>query len=193
MEHFHLVASGVDPVPLLLALKQQPHLWNQFPFRTQSPQSPHREAQDIIVRAQVPGGADGRECVWYPAWPGLPPLRGMVFGLLTQVQGVRLGRVLITRLDPGGQISPHRDYGPAADGYADTEPYWQRFHWCLQADEGSLFGAGEEVVRMHPGDVWWFDGGQRHWVQNTGQVPRLHVIVDVHSSEEVADGALLSG
>lgn len=188
MQYFQRIAAGVDVVPVLLQLKQARQLWDRDPFRTAAPQSPHREAHDIICRAQVPGGSDPRECVWYTAWTALPALRPHVVGLMARVEGLRLGRVLVTRLVPGAQIYPHRDYGPQADGYMDIEPYWSRFHLCLDADAGSVFGAGTDVVSMAPGEVWWFDGGQQHWVANDGQVDRLHLIVDIHCGGAAYDG-----
>lgn len=180
MRHFVQLALGFDPTMVLCQLAQQSQWWNQYPFRTQSAQSPHREAEDIILCAQTPETMehDPRECVFYPAWQAFETTHEPVFALLARVRAVRLGRVLVTRLAPGAQIYPHADIGPRADGYMDHEPYWQRFHWCLDADEGSRFTAGDETVHMAPGTVWWFDGTQVHSVENRGSRDRLHLIVD---------------
>ena len=191
MRNFVQLASGVDVQPLLLAVTRQRGLFNQHPFRTAPAQSPHREVDDLIVRAQPlrEGWPDRRECVGYPAWTALPQVQSPVYAILARVQGLRLGRVVITALAPGKQIYPHADYGPREAGYQDHEAYWSRFHLVLQADAGSVFQCGEELVHMAPGELWWFDGGQQHAVWNDGQVERVHLLVDCHLDGDREDDA----
>lgn len=181
MRHFLKLAEHIDVTPLLAQVYRQPELWNAVPLRTQTPGSPHREADDILLRCQPLDGSgpDKRECVDFPAFAQLPQARGLVYALMAQTQGSRLGRVMLTRLAPGKQIYPHTDIGDHPLHY-DHEPYWARYHLVLQADAGAIFRVADEVVRLAPGEAWWVNTALEHDVVNEGQVDRMHLITDVH-------------
>jgi Aspartyl/Asparaginyl beta-hydroxylase len=185
--HFLRLATNLDVLPLLLALRQQPGLWGRS-FRTTFPESPHREMLDCVLRCQVPEKSDDpRECYWQPQWACLPQARPLVYALMSRVDGERLGRVLLTWGVPGSQIYPHRDIGPKESGHYDTESYWNRYHVCLQAPAQSYFTCGEkgdeETVIMESGSCWWFNSALMHSCRNEGQDDRLHLIVDIHGSQ----------
>lgn len=185
--HFLKIGQNLDVIPLLLAIRQQPGIWGRS-FRTTFPESPHREMLDAILRVQVPEKSDdGRECFWTPLWACLPQARSLVYGLMSRVEGERLGRVLLTWGVPGATIHPHRDIGPAGSGHYDTSPYWGRYHICLEANTDCRFTCGEageeETVIMLPGDAWWFNSALMHACWNKGSTDRLHLIIDIHGSQ----------
>lgn len=185
--HFLRLATNLDVLPLLLALRQQPGLWGRS-FRTTFPESPHREMLDCVLRCQVEGKSDDhRECWWMPQWACLPQARPLVYALLARVEGERLGRVLLTWGVGGSQIYPHRDIGLAGGPHYDTEAYWQRYHICLESNPDCGFACGEEgdtdVVTMEPGSCWWFNSALTHACWNKGSTDRLHLIVDIHGSQ----------
>ena len=192
MRHFLKIAEGVDVIPLTLALYQQPGLWNQHTLRTQHPGTPHAQVDDIWLRFQdmapyettceVSRIVDEHESINYPAMAALPQARALIFRLMARVEGERLGRVLITRLAPGGAITPHVDGGAHA-------AYYERFHLLLQGDAGSRFRAGDEVIAMAPGECWWFDNAQEHEVVNAGALDRLTMIIDIHTTTQGASDA----
>lgn len=176
MRHFQRIAEGVDVFPVLHALQRQPELWNQHPIRTTHHGTAHSEVDDILVFfndiANPETVANDREVVPFPAWEKLPQLRPILFNLMRAVEAVRLGRVMITRLPPGGAITPHVDGGAPAD-------WFERYHICLQASPGNVFRAGNEAVSFKAGDVWAFDNRQLHSVANNGADDRIVVIVDL--------------
>lgn len=183
MRNFLRVATGVSVTPLLLALARRPDLWNQNTLRTTHPQSPHTQVDDIWLRFNelpAPGEEakvmDDHESIDYPAYKELPEARQLVMSLFAAVQGERLGRVLITRLPPGGRIDAHVDGGEHA-------AYYERFHVVLQSNEQSLFRAGDEAVQMRSGEAWWFDNSAEHEVMNQGPDDRIHLIVDARCSK----------
>jgi hypothetical protein len=182
MRNFLRIASGVNVTPLLLALIRRPELWNQNTLRTTHPGTPHTQVDDIWLRfnAMPPPGEEARvldehESVDYPAYALLPEARALVMSVFAAVAGERLGRVLITRLPPGGMIAPHVDGGSHA-------AYYSRHHIVLQSNPDSLFRAGDEAVQMATGEVWWFDNSQEHTVVNEGDDDRIHLIVDARCS-----------
>ena len=189
MKNFLKIAEGCDVMPLMCALAYCPDLWNQNTLRTTIPGTPHAQVSDIwlrfndMERANRTGDAsyvfDEHESIDYPAFAQLPQARPLIFGLMARVGGERLGRCLITKLPPGGHIAPHVDGGSHA-------AYYERFHIVLRAEAGSRFRAGDEVVEMKTGDIYWFDNSQEHEVLNTSSDDRVHLIVDVRCKTPAA-------
>lgn len=54
-----------------------------------------------------------------------------------------------------------------------------RFHLVLRSTHGSWLKAGDEEVRMHEGEIWWFDNKQLHEAFNDGEDDRVHMIFDL--------------
>ena len=180
MKNFQLLSRGLAIVPLYNAVMRSPELWDQNKLRTTHPGTPHTEISDIWLRFNdMQRGdlavADEHESVNYPAFFSLPQARPLIFGLMSLVEGERLGRVIITKLPPGGKIAPHEDGGSHA-------AYFDRFHIVLNSAPGCLFRAGDETVQMSTGDLWWFDNSKEHEVINNSADDRVHMIVDVRTS-----------
>lgn len=193
MKNFLKIGEGVDVMPLLLALKQKSHLWNENLLRTTHQGTPHAEVDDIWLRfndvTPLTGVddtienrqkfLDQHESINYPAFFELPEARQMIFNLMARVQGIRLGRVLLTKLEPGKRIYPHVDSG-------DHARYYERFHIVVQSAPGCLFHAGDEVVNMKTGECWWFQNQAEHEVVNNSAMERVHLIIDIHTGRGVA-------
>lgn len=177
MKNFLKIAQGVDVMPLVLSLQHQPALWDVENVRkTYDERSPHKDVSDILLRFSDPKAkniGDELVCENLPAFSALPQAREMVFALMARVQGVMLGRVMITRLEPGKKILPHAD---TRGKYANT---YKRFHIVLQSEPGCIFRAGDESVYMRPGDIWDFNAHAEHEVVNGSANDRLHLIVDI--------------
>jgi hypothetical protein len=177
VRNFYELCEGLDTVPIVHSLQTRPELWNQNDLRRVYPGTPHAECDDIWLRFQSDTLSpqdivDAHESVNYPAMNAIPGVRSIVFGLMRQVEGERLGRVLITRLAPGRRIYPHVDGGEHAK-------YFKRYQVALHSLPGVLFRAGEERVQMRSGEVWWFDNGLEHEVVNNSADDRLTLIVDI--------------
>jgi hypothetical protein len=184
MRNFLRLAGNVDVMPLLTALTLQPHLWNQNTLRTDHAMSPHREVEDVWLRfddlteykasGKIEHILDDREAVAYTGWQALPQARPIIFALMRQVEGLRLGRVMITKMAPGKRIYPHEDAGAQA-------AYYDRFHVTLQSFPGVVFCCGEEQLSPKTGDVFWFDNKKTHAVENNSADDRITMIVDIRS------------
>jgi hypothetical protein len=125
---------------------------------------------------------DHRESINYPAWSQLPAARALVMTLMVMVQGERLGRALVSRLPPGNRILPHKDIGGDLTKYYDNEPYYSRFHLCVQGLPGSLFRCEEEEVCMRTGEAWFFRNDLEHEVINNSADDRIHIVADIRTS-----------
>lgn len=178
MRHFLKIAGGVDVLPALHALQARPELWNRDTLRTAHPSSPHVECDDIWVwfnavdPANPEATIDAVQVRPYPAWRELPQLRPLVLDLMRRVEGVQLGRVIVTRLKPGGRIAPHVDEGAPARVF-------RRYQVALQSLPGCVFRIEDEAVSFQAGEVWWIDNRSRHSVENNSADDRIVLIVDV--------------
>lgn len=182
MQNFLKITEGMDVMPLLLAIRRRPELWDQNNLRTTHPQSPHTQVSDIWLRFnELPEAgqehlvADEHESLDYPAYKSLPEARPLVMNLMHYVGGERLGRVLITKMVPGAKIAPHEDGGSHA-------AYYSRFHIVLESHPGTVFRCGDEQVYMPAGSIWWFNNKLEHEVINNSAGDRIHMIVDIRTS-----------
>lgn len=170
------IAEGVDVLPVLNALAVNDDLWNENGLRTMHPASPHQSCDDIWCwfndaddPATVP---DDTRVVPYRGWFALPQLRPIVLDLMRRVEGTHLGRVIITRLPPGGTIPPHIDGGAPATFYT-------RYQLAVQCRPGAIFASGNEAIQMAPGEVWLVNNRVEHGVINNSDDDRIVVIIDI--------------
>lgn len=179
MKNFLQIASGIDVLPLALALQMQPELWNEHNERKDFAGSSHKGTSDIWVRYNDPSNlAQGYEqytsehdSVWHPAYQKLPQLRPIVFGLMARCEATRLGGVLITKIPPGGHVLPHSDSGWHPE-YYDLKVYVP-----ILSNPQAVNRVEEETVIMAPGDAWYFNNLKEHEVINNGPSERITLIV----------------
>jgi hypothetical protein len=178
MRNFQKIAEGVDVIPLLNALAVHDDLWNENTLRTTHPDSPHKEVDDIWVWFNDPSDpaavVDDLTVIPYRAWYEIPQVRSYVFDIMRRVEGVRLGRVLITRLAPGKCIPEHVDEGAPAT-------YYTRYQLALQSLPGALFESGGEVINFRMGELWMVNNRAPHKVTNNSADDRIVLIVDIRS------------
>lgn len=184
MKFFHKISDNENVSSLLASIMRQPELWNQNRLRTTFKNSPHCEVEDIWLRFNdinkfdnkdlYSGVMDDQESIDYPAFSLLPQARPIIFNLMRFVEGKRLGRVLLTKLEPGKKVHSHIDSGFHAE-------YYDRYHIVLQNSLGSVFRAGDESVCMKTGDIYWFDNSTEHEVVNNSYDDRIVMIVDIRS------------
>jgi quercetin dioxygenase-like cupin family protein len=164
-------------MPVLHTLALNPDLWNENDLRTRHHGTAHAEADDIwLLFNRVPENpaevVDDTWVVPYRGWEVLSPLRPLVLDLMRRVEGVQLGRVMVTRLRPGARIAPHTDQGAPAEIFT-------RYQIALQSLPGALFQIEDETVNFRSGDVWWIDNRAEHSVINNSADDRIVCIVDV--------------
>lgn len=165
-----LLAEGLNVSPMLWALQSQPELWDTHKTRTEDPSSPHHGLSDIWARYAAEGEdpTGPHESVWYPC-ADLIPVRQLVYPLMSEVGGTRLGGVLITKIPAGKGCKPHTDPGWHAR-------YYEKFAIQIQSAPGQTFCFGDEWLVTRPGDVFWFDNSFTHWVTNPTPYDRITLI-----------------
>lgn len=125
-----------------------------------------------VIYLRKPVTEESQECVDQEAFHHLPEVVPFVFGLMSAMQGERLGSILLTRVKPGFFIQLHTDM-------VGMEKYYDRFHIVVNANKHCFFTCGEETTVMQPGEVWWFDHTKPHSISNDGDSDRIHLIVDI--------------
>lgn len=186
MKYFRLVDSGIDVAPYLAEIKANWHLWDADTTRQQRV-SKQRETKAISLRAHAPTAAEDTKFraarpIGYVGKPSpmadqLPITSAWVDDFAASQNG-RIGRAVMTMLQPNGIIYPHTDDGV----------YWllrDRFHLVVESKSGSHFKAGGEEVWMQEGELWWFDPTVEHEAFNNSEDGRIHIILDVLSPGSV--------
>jgi hypothetical protein len=188
MKNFLKIAEGVDIMPLLAAIKRNPQLWKEDTYLRDYPQGPFGDTETIMLRFPVKGvyetqqeaanhllTHDPHENIDYPPYKLLAEARPLVMALMARVQGERLGRVMINKLQPGGRIFPHADTPEHA-------AYYTRHHLVLESDPGNVFRCEDEQVYMRPGEVWWFNNALEHEVVNNSANDRINIVIDIRTA-----------
>lgn len=167
----HKLAEGLEVGPILDVLDAHPELWNQHTERTAHPNSPHHGLDDIWARYAPPGvdPTQPHDAEWYES-PLTKVLKPLIYELMSFVRGDHLGGVLITRIPAGAQCKPHTDPGWHAR-------YYEKFAVSLRADPLQAFCFDSAALVTKPGDLFWFDNSQRHWVTNDTPNERITLIV----------------
>ena len=102
MKNFHRLSSGVDVMPLLMAIKRRKELWKEDTYLSDYPQGPFKQIESIMLRfpprsvfeteeelkkAQI--NIDQHENIDYPPYKLLTDARPMVMNLMSYVGGER--------------------------------------------------------------------------------------------------------
>lgn len=179
MRHFLKIFDGIDTLPALLQLHENPQLWDDYPARTWFPESPHHGVSDIWIRYRHRDELNGPETyiephvpVWWPAWYKLPALRPIVFALMARCEATQLGGVFITKIAPGGQVKPH------SDGHSwHAREYNCKVYVTLASNGRCINTCMDEEIVMGVGTAVTFDNLLTHAVRNDGDTDRLTLIV----------------
>lgn len=172
MRYFHLLMSNVMVMQVMDQLARHPEWWNEDRLRTTFDGTPHGEVDDILLRFGSPDG-DDLEAVDRPLFKSLPKAKDIALDIMRFVGGERLGRIVITKTQPGKKILPH------ADVMGEYAKYYTRYHLVLQGLPGSMFMCGDEAVNMKTGECWWFDAHAEHALSNNSKDDRIHMLVDI--------------
>jgi hypothetical protein len=180
MQNFYRVGNGINVMPLMATLARAPQLWNADDVRKTFENSPHVDVHDILLRfgdvtkAEEQDFGDMLEAYDYPAMLRLNPhAKQMAVGLMAALGGTRLGRVIITKLEPGHKIAPH------ADVMGAYSSYYTRYTVMLQCLPGVLYMCGDETVQMETGEAWFVDVSKEHAITNNSKDDRVAMLVDL--------------
>lgn len=161
--------------------------WNAIKLRSEHPHSPHREVDDIWVRYNPIENYKGdmaafngeHEAQWYPVAEQLTEAKRIAEALLHDLNGTRLGFVLITRIAPGKQCYPHIDQGWHAR-------FYEKYCVQVRGDKSQVFNVDGQELRTEDGDLFRFDNSRIHFVKNHSDRERISMIVCINRGPEWA-------
>lgn len=121
------------------------------------------------------------DCIDTPARMLYPSIDKLVNWIYDNVNGIKLGRIMIVKLLPNGIINAHID-----PGQYFQEHY--RFHVPFITDPNVLF-YGEDNVPAHmpEGFLSQLANRRMHSAENKSNVDRIHLIVDIDSNNPIYD------
>lgn len=173
------IASGFDVSKALRQIADHPEIWNEHSQRTEFYGTPHSGISDIWVRYNDLSNLETdpaaffqgeHESLWYPVIDKIPAVRALVRQVFKQVGGNRLGGVLITKIPPGGEVTPHVDTGWHAS-------FYEKFAVQLQGNDRQAFHFEGFELRPSPGDLYTFENSKLHWVTNNSDEDRMTLII----------------
>jgi len=176
MNYFRRIDAGLATAPLLAEIARVDDAWAATTGR-QDKIAVQKEALAIPLRGLRKSRMFGRarrdvhESRWTSGSVRFPQARDFLEKTAESLAS-DLGRAKIVCLPAGRQVYPHIDRGA----------YYRirgRYHFVLKSSLGSWLKAGDEEVRMHEGELWWFDNNQMHEAQNDGAEDRIHIIFDL--------------
>ena len=179
MGEFLKLADGIDPLPTLLQLQDNPGLWDAYTPRTDAAASPHHAVSDIWLRyrdqsklTEPVNFIEPHISVWWPAWSVLTALRPIVHGLSARCEATGIGGVFITRIPPGGEVKPHDD------AYSWHARHYNCKVYVPLAGNGRCINRclDDEIV-MGVGSAWTFNNLVTHSVRNEGDSDRITLII----------------
>ncbi len=194
MRLFRKVLDGIDVDPLLAQVKAYPaDLWGVDDAWTRGKHFPGTGKGNAILKAglaknnvvlrynKTPAGLnpDGTKHWDRPPMAVLTEARPILDRLVTAVRGRTLGRVIISRMEPGEEIVPHIhtvQFG--------LPRIFHTFQIPLQVDKDVIFGCADsdgtvEELWMRPGGGYTFDNLKYHWVLNESHRRRYALMVDI--------------
>ena len=176
MQYFNRIKSDIDPQPFLDEVASVNDAWGIATTRQEKIEV-QREALAIPLRGLRKSaiGDRQRRDVHESRWTSGSqrfPLACQFLLEIAQELDSRLSRAKIVCLPAGRRVYPHIDRG---EYYAVRH----RYHLVLRSTLGSWLKAGDEEIRMHEGELWWFDNKQIHEAHNDGDQDRIHMIFDL--------------
>lgn len=178
MPSIEKLSSGFDVKPLMDQLAAHPEIWNRHKVRTEGYKTPHKAISDVWVRYNAWENFTGdiaafnaeHQSSWYPVIHDIPAAWSLARRVMRRVGGTRLGGVLITRIPPGGEVSPHIDLGWHAG-------YYDKFAVQIAGNDQQAFCFEDSELRPEPGDLYTFDNSRLHWVTNQSDSERITLII----------------
>ncbi len=164
---FSRLPLSIDTAPLLAALADlDASLW-QAHFNRDYYQGDWSGVALISTDSQVALVHGDGPAIKRQPWLQDPRWEQGLRGLDVEIRSARL-----LRLGPQSHIREHRDYdlgGPDAD---------MRLHVPLLAPEDVDFMLDDQRMPMRAGECWFLDLYRLHSVNNHGDFPRIHLVID---------------
>lgn len=171
----------IDPAPLLAALADlHDSLWQPH-FNRDYYQGDWSGVALISTESQVALVHGDGPAIKRQPWLSDPRWAQGLGALEVDIRSARL-----LRLGPRSHIREHRDYDL---GGTDAD---MRLHVPLLAPEDVDFMLEEQRVPMRAGECWFLDLYRLHSVNNHGDQPRIHLVIDCRPGPWV-DAAIAVG
>jgi hypothetical protein len=176
VSNFRKILSGIDVHPLLQQIAANPDLWNYDDSWTRfKPGSVAIYDTDSIVLRYNHPTPRGEAQNWdKPAFGILSCAQKIIFDFMRALPGEHLGKIVITRMQPGEEIREHIDAMPQG-----WPVYYQRYQIPLSVLPGVVFRCGGEDLYMQPGSAYWFNNQLLHSVVNNSKDPRISMLADI--------------
>lgn len=163
-------------------------LWDQWPIRTMSENSPHRDCHDIWLRFRdsfelstlTPVEFCNTEYTpkWYPCIDRLRHTKKIIEKIFDLVDGEELGACLITKVPPGKEVAWH------SDNNWNAKHFLNKYLLVIQSGEGAYFETCGKQFHEGAGTLFLFDNRIPHRVVNNSEIDRISLIISVKQKNQ---------
>jgi hypothetical protein len=139
--------------------------------------------QHIIFRF-VSDVGDWRSSFDYPAWSEWKDRLDPLLRQATAAYGYShsaFPRIMLARMQPGGEIRPHVDMNRAA-------AWPHKIHVPITTNPEVQFYVEPETYHFEVGQAYEVNNRVTHAVRNLGSTPRIHLIFEYYDEEQPVEG-----
>lgn len=91
---------------------------------------------------------------------------------LENIHDGKVGKCLFIKLPAGKSVAPHTDK-------LDYLGAVRRHHIAIKTNKDVFFFVNKEAKNMEVGDCWEINNSLEHYVTNSGETERIHLLVDI--------------
>jgi hypothetical protein len=157
--------------------------WDKWSYRQLTFKGQHQHTRTIRVQ-WIPlelGFYDSSKTETFePYYTNFNSYLSSLYKFLEEYYDGILYKIIIAELKPHSVISPHVDAG-----FSLVVPH--RVHVPVITNTDVIFGCGETVLNMITGNVYEINNQLQHFVKNSSDESRIHLIIDVIGKKDIGN------
>ena len=188
MEDITLLETNIDVAVLANILSQlEENQWHNIidyktnKTREETYEDHHKDTKTIPIKnngMHAPGGEfvldDPRVSYTYPEFHrSFYYLLKPILDRLVPKYGAIVSKLLLVKLPASEEVAEHADIGPTLEAA-------RRIHIPIITNDKVRFTVGSTSVNMLAGCAYEIDNQKLHYVENNGDIDRVHMIIDIY-------------
>jgi hypothetical protein len=155
--------------------------WDSWSYRQKTFKRPHQHTRSIRVQwlpLDLKFYDNSKTEIFEPYYTNFNLYLSGLYKFLEEYYNGVIYKIIITELKPHSVILPHED-----SGFSLIVPH--RVHIPVITNTDVIFGCGETILNMVPGNIYEINNQLQHFVENNSSETRVHLIVDVIEKKDI--------
>ena len=156
-------------------------VWDSWAYRQTAFKGAHQHTRAIRVQwlpLDLKFYDNSKTEIFEPLYTSFNLYLNSVYKFLEEYYDGIIYKIILTELKPYTSIAPHAD-----SGFSLTVPH--RVHLPIITNTNVIFGCGETILNMVPGNIYEINNQDLHFVENRSGEFRVHLIVDVIEKKDI--------